>query len=259
MRAFLVGAASDGDVRTLDDGADLLEHKRRFDARRREIGRRLAGDAANGHGTRRRTAALIDLTTTEKDYSTTRCARSAAAVVEYAKMCGASRVVLEDLAVPKSSDAWWLVKRWPWFMLTTAITNACEAAGLAVEEQRVSNRRKRCPECTHEHLAPPVDAHGTWKCVNCGMTRSVDQVDALNMLLDAGAADGVAQAAGNRRVAVRALAAAARGDVACKPAEALASRKDKVSARLAESSEGSGRRRGSTVFSARKPTRKCAE
>jgi len=253
MRAFLVGAASDGDVRTLDDGADLLEHKRRFDARRREIGRRLAGDAANGHGTRRRTAALIDLTTTEKDYSTTRCARSAAAVVEYAKKCAASRVVLEDLTIPKSSDAWWLVKRWPWFMLKTAITNACEAAGLAVEERRVSNRRTRCPECTHEHLAPPVDTRGTWQCVNCAMTRSADQVDALNMLRDAGAADGVAQAAGNRRVAVRALAAAARGDVARKPAKEVERKCE------SESSEGRGRRRGPTVPSARKPTRKCAE
>ena len=253
MRCLLVAAASDGDVRSIDGGTDIVEFKRRMHARRRSFGERGRGAGAVGHGVRRSIAPLIKLSNAEGRYSRTRCQQAAKRLVDYALVHKANRVVLEDFSTPRREDDWWIVKQWPWFMLKAACKSACEGVGLRFDEVFVAGKLRRCPSCKHEHIEKPVDSFGTWECAACGMKRSSDQVTALNMLVDVGAEEGVSRAEGARGLALRGIASA---KATSEPPVALdvgkvAGRKEKAKADPPK--VGSG---GTKGRSARKPGRK---
>jgi hypothetical protein len=223
MRSFLIAAhaetadwiGSNAEVREIVDGGDILAFKRQIDARRRSLGRRnrsgQSGQGATGHGVVRRVAPLMDLSHKEADFTKTRCQQAAAALVKFAGDHGASEVVLEDFTAPKDPEAYWLVKRWPWYELGQACEHACQAAGLRVDRKVVSIDRRTCPSCGHEHQEPPTTSYGGWECVNCGMKRTIDQVDALWMLRMVGRQDGVQRAEKKRRDLTKELGQASGG------------------------------------------------
>jgi ribosomal protein L37AE/L43A len=184
MRSLLVAACTDGDVREIDGGADIVEFKRRMDARRRSFGHRERGPAAVGHGVRRALNPLIALTDKEARYSKDRCKRAASLLVKYALSRGASEVYFEDFSTPKREGDYWLLARWPWFMLAESCKTALEAVGIKVATVSVVGNRKNCPVCKHVHEERPENSFGTWTCAACGMKRSAEQVQVLNMLDD---------------------------------------------------------------------------
>ena len=94
-------------------------------------------------------------------------------------------------------------------MLKSACISAAQVAGLTVKEVCVSDTRAACPECGHEHAAAPVNSHGTWECLSCGMKRHSDQIDVLHMLKEAGAPDAVEKAKVRRHNVSRQIASVA--------------------------------------------------
>lgn len=221
MAGFLLAASSDGDVRTVVDGGDLVSFKRQMDARKRSLGRytKSASGGAVGHGVKRRVGAMISLSDTEARFSKTKCQTSAAALVAYARSRGASEVVVEDFTAPKREGAFWLIKKWPWYMLKEATKSAVEAAGMRFREVNIDGNKLRCPMCSHEHDAVPADSYGRWECAACGQRRRVDDVVLLNMLRDVGAGEGVVKAETKRKAAKLATADARRVQRGGKPAE----------------------------------------
>ena len=212
MASFLLAASSNGDVRTVVDGGDLLNFKRQMDARKRSLGRytKSASGGAVGHGTPRRVGALIALCDTEARFSKTKCQTSAAALVAYARSQGAAEVVVEDFTAPKEEGAYWLVKKWPWYLLKQAVKSAVEAAGMQFREVSIVGNKLRCPMCSHEHAAIPADSYGRWECAACGQRRRVDDIVLLNMLRDVGAGEGVEKAEVKRKAVKAATAKAKR-------------------------------------------------
>jgi hypothetical protein len=249
IRSFLVVACSDGDVRSLDGGHDILEFKRRIDGRRRSFSRRARGEGAIGHGTRRSVAPLIALSDTEARFSKDRCKRAASLLAKYALSRGASEVLLEDFSSPKREGDYWIVARWPWYMLGEACANALEMVGIKVSKAETAGGRRRCPGCGHVHDKAPetttrmVLGGGeprTWECVACGLKRPPEEVQAINMLRDAVAEE---RAEGARKKAEREVAAAMSGastNAAAEIAGALAS--GKTEKRAGFSRSGGGRR-----------------
>lgn len=218
MRSFLVAASSHGTVREIYDGGDIIAFKKQFDARRRELGRHTRagtmGRGGTGHGTKRRILALKDLSDKEARFCESASKRAAAALVRFAQSEGASEIVYEDFAAPKSEDAYWLVKRWPWYRLAEACVSACEASGLTSRAVVVRNDRRECPFCDHKHLEPPTSLVGQeriWTCVKCGKKRNADQIDVLSMLRAVQRGDGVERAEEKRKSAVQALAVGVLG------------------------------------------------
>jgi ribosomal protein L37AE/L43A len=226
IKTLLVGACTDGDVRAIDGGSDIVETQRRFAARRykekslgqdivdrkrelqdrkRSFGRRARGDGAIGHGTRRSIAPLIKLADKESNYTKDRCKRAASLLVKYALAHGASEVFFEDFSTPKQEGDFWLLSKWPWFILAESCKNALEAVGIAVSTTKTAGNRLHCPACHHDHKERPETSYGVWKCVACGMSRSAEQVQAMNMLNDNAA---TAKAEEKRKTVLRSVGAA---------------------------------------------------
>lgn len=230
MRSFLVAASSSGSCRPLYDGGDILNFKRQMDARRRSLGAHTKagtmGSGGTGHGTGRRILALKDLSDKEARFCKSVTQRAAAALVAFARAEGACEVVFEDFAAPKGENVFWLVARWPWYQLNEACQSACEAAGIPARAVIVKVDRKVCPSCEHTHQEAPVSidrGDRVWECMRCGMKRSPDQVDALDMLRTVVGGEAVSRTEARRKAATRSLAS---GPVAEKPPSALEAGKD---------------------------------
>lgn len=163
----------------------LMHKKRMIDARRRALQRhtRYVGCGARGRGEKRRMAHLDRLRTAEADFVDTFSKQAGAWVAARAleRQCGT--VAIEDFGSPvdPQSEAWWLLKRWPWAQLKAAIVWACKKAGLAIREVSAEANCRRCPApgCGHELTEPE---YKTFTCPVCGYKRPADYVAVVNML-----------------------------------------------------------------------------
>lgn len=233
VRSFLVAASSTGECRMIYDGGDLVAFNKQMMARRRGLGegtrRATMGKGATGHGTTRRIDKLIRLSNKEARFKREACKRAARALVLFAKSVGAKEIVYEDFAAPKHEGAYWLIKRWPWHELSLACQSACEAAGMSARAVILWTDRRTCPGCGHVHAEAPVATtlgDRIWECAACGMRRSPDQIDALDMLRVVSGGKAVERVRASGKRIAKAIASA---DASGKVPEALADSKDSKS------------------------------
>ncbi len=200
MASILTAASSDGwfgrfepatmmvgDERGRPSGCALIDAKRKFDARRRSIQRhnKDVGAGARGHGEARRLAGLRKIEDAEGRFVKTYCQQIGAWVAKEARAHGCGSVAIEAFGSPvdAASDAYWLLKRWPWAELKSAITWACNKAGIEIREVDATANVRRCANtdraCGHEHDSPQ---YGTFTCTACGWQRPADLVATFNML-----------------------------------------------------------------------------
>lgn len=192
VRSAFVVVAEDGDVHMID-GNDVIVHKARANARRREIGRHLRsgelGQGARGHGKKRRFAALTRIDDAEKKFVDAKVKQWAAKIASWLDSKNVGRVIVADGSVSEFYDRVVgepvapFLHRWPLAAMNDRVTLTCRNHGIEVELKATKLDARHCPSCGHENQARPTGF--TYECAVCGLKRPADQIVAWNMLREA--------------------------------------------------------------------------
>ncbi|APU88923.1 transposase-like protein [Virus Rctr197k] len=234
MKNFLVAAIpgdrDDAFTRVLEYGEAILEHKRAYQARRRQLGRhgRELGTGAKGHGRTRRYERITRIMDSEAMWVRTKCQQTAAATVKLALQRGVGTLLLEDWTTPKpkkkkkeSTDAKptpkpapieYLISSFPFATLRSSIEWAAKKAGLTVRIVPSTHNVLDCPKCGTHHEAAPLHndrsgARRIWFCTrdDCRLERDVDLIVVWNMLRKVGELPPIEQHNKSRNQAARRL------------------------------------------------------
>ena len=183
----------------LEPGHDVVEHQRRYSARRAKLGmhRRSLGHGAHGHGRTRFDEHITRLEDAESRWTDSRCKEVAAHAIRLAMRRGVGRILLEDWT-PDGDDlperVALMVRRFPWYKLGESIAFAAKKVGIEVHRVKTAWNSSTCPNCGHVHEAPPVvrasgrtgEPVDSFTCQRCELKRPVDVVFAWNMLRGVG-------------------------------------------------------------------------
>jgi putative transposase len=196
-RVLLQGATSDGQTPVIADGGaeralkDQMHRRRRsWYAQKRSIGR-----GSRGHGFYRKFRQYRDLEDKEARFMLTRCQQHAARVVKLALDTGCGTIVLDDWSsrelADKTADKFgaYAVRSWPFAQQRDCIEWAAKKEGLAIVIVSSAYESITCPKCKSVD-ASQDNGRGTFRCVKCDTSRSVDAVAAWNMLSTAGVPSG---------------------------------------------------------------------
>lgn len=199
-------------------GDDIVEHKRRYSARRRQLGQHGSdlGRGARGHGKSRRFERLTKLEDGEARWVRTRCQQAAADLVRLATKRGVTTILLDDWGNPEtdapkkkkskkgseeapgvphenkvSDEIRYFVASFPFATLKDSIIWAAKKAGITVKQVSGAYETLDCPKCGHRHERRPLsrDKGGrlsVWTCEKCMLERNADQIATWNMLVKNG-------------------------------------------------------------------------
>lgn len=191
MHSAFVLVAESGDVLTID-GGDVLHAKRKFEARRREIGRHLKsgdiGGGARGRGIKRRFAALARIDDSEKRFVDAKTKQWAAAVARWCMDRGIAKVLVAGGSVSEfhdkvsGEDVAPFIHRWPLAEMNGRVVETLRNGGILAEVRETGLDVRACPApgCGHRNAKRP--AARVFECDACGHKRPADQIVAWNML-----------------------------------------------------------------------------
>jgi transposase len=207
VNTFITAAVSRDEKREayttiLETGDDIIQHKRRYQARRRSLGQqfRQLGRGARGHGKGRREQHYARIGDKEARWVDSKCREIAAHTVRLAERKGVATILLEDWSKPKNDGKKpdtitpaivFYVNSMPMGKVKDMIEWAAKKKGITVEIVSGKYQSRRCPKCEHLHEETPLrrDYNGRktiFLCDGCKLERNVDVVAAWNMLVNYG-------------------------------------------------------------------------
>jgi transposase len=173
----------DAETKILEDGADILQHKKAYTARRRSLsqqGKQL-GKGAKGHGVERRQERVTRLEDSEQRYVRTKCQEASAHLLKLAVRRGVGRILIEDWTAPDEGTGWF-IRNWPWAQLLTCILWSAKKEGVTLEVAKGSCWK--CPVCGSDGTL--IKDNTTFLCNECRLERNRDVIYAWNMLVSDG-------------------------------------------------------------------------
>lgn len=215
-------------TKVLEHGGAIVEHKRRYQARRRSLGwhGKSLGRGAKGHGHDRRYERLTELSDAEARFVQTKCQETAAHAIRMAKWYNVGHILVESWTAPRKrkskskqpdtqleaaevEETSWYVRNWPWAQLLGCIEWAAKKEGIKVTTVPGCSEGLLCPNCGSPDGT--TDSVGTYKCPACDLKRPRDIIYSWSMLRAVGAEPGIKEDAAVRRKLARAVRQANAG------------------------------------------------
>lgn len=193
VRHLLTYAISKSENRTpeagvLEEGADIVVHRKKYEARRRSLGRHFKslGKGAKGRGKKRREQHLTKLKDSEKRWTRSRCQEAAAHLLKLAQRRGVTLLYVPDWtsagedwkSLPEHMEK--IIRAFPLAAVREYVIQGAERRGIAVKVLPPAHDSRTCPQCG----AVNAESSGSpmFTCEACLFERDVDVVAAVNML-----------------------------------------------------------------------------
>lgn len=185
IRQFLVAVTYDG-ATWIDEGHDLVEHRKRSAARRRQIQSSIKASRRKGRGRKRALKAIRKLQDKTMRWRDTRTQQLARSMVRWLAQQGVTILYVEDFRDIRRYCEEQLGERiapyvhdWRYDDLKNRVVSCAEEEGMHVVEVPAEYISRTCPQC-EAAVEPDLKA---WKlrCGECGYNRDLDVAAAVNV------------------------------------------------------------------------------